>query len=155
MLPSNVVYKRNLINFLGYTSCTISSTKKSYTEFKLFITTPERGIILKNTADRESNKKNSDWMWRHISIPSVDVTSQLLVTLPTSPPGPTVFPNPILYRSFKIAASLIHIGTRRNGMREARRAGEMKEKEKQISGRVAMIHNVKWHSLCMSDSLLS
>ena len=49
------------------------------------------------------------------------------------PPALTVFPNPILYRSFKIAASLIHIGTRRNGMREARKAGEMKEREKQIS----------------------
>lgn len=60
-----------------------------------------------------------------------DVTTFSNSTLP--PPSLTVFPYPILYRSFKIAASLIHIGTRRNGMREARRAGEMKEREKQIS----------------------
>jgi len=40
-------------------------------------------------------------------------------------------------------------------MREARRDGKMKEREKTNIGRVAMIHNVKWHSLCMSDSLLS
>jgi len=36
-------------------------------------------------------KKKRDWMWRHILTPSVDVTSQLLVTLPSSP-WPNRFP---------------------------------------------------------------
>jgi hypothetical protein len=77
----------------------------------------------------------------------------------SSSTSPTRFPNPIQYRSFKIAASLIPTGMRLSGgwkPEEGWGNGMRKVSERDTNiGKVAMRHYVKWLSLCLSDSFHS